>query len=153
MLLQEKALQTKALQEKALDFCLENQSCDRRNSFTEQRFFSVELNVSATFSFWIHSGKFWNPTQLQIRMSRLLCFKKFPRSFLQFSSFFSVLALCTKKNVRNVCFTLCKKYTTLPYSTCRAPCAPHRQVWFYFCDFDFFKTFPFFSLVSAPFLL
>jgi len=31
MLLQKKALQKKALQKKALDFCLENQSCDRRN--------------------------------------------------------------------------------------------------------------------------
>jgi len=30
MLLQKKALQKKALQKKALDFCLENQSCDRR---------------------------------------------------------------------------------------------------------------------------
>ena len=28
--LQKKALQKKALQKKALDFCLENQSCDRR---------------------------------------------------------------------------------------------------------------------------
>ena len=33
MLLQKKALQKKALQKKALDFCLENQSCDRRNDF------------------------------------------------------------------------------------------------------------------------
>jgi len=32
MLLQKKALQKKALQKKALDFCLENQSCDRRES-------------------------------------------------------------------------------------------------------------------------
>ena len=31
MLLQKKSLQKKALQKKALDFCLENQSCDRRN--------------------------------------------------------------------------------------------------------------------------
>jgi len=30
MLLQKKALKKKALQKKALDFCLENQSCDRR---------------------------------------------------------------------------------------------------------------------------
>ena len=30
MLLQKKALQKKALQKKTLDFCLENQSCDRR---------------------------------------------------------------------------------------------------------------------------
>ena len=30
MLLQKKALQKKALQKKALDFCLENQFCDRR---------------------------------------------------------------------------------------------------------------------------
>jgi len=33
MLLQKKALQKKALQKKALDFCLEYQSCDRRNKF------------------------------------------------------------------------------------------------------------------------
>jgi len=32
MLLQKKALQEKALQKKVLDFCLENQSCDRRYS-------------------------------------------------------------------------------------------------------------------------
>ena len=31
--LQKKALQKKALQKKALDFCLENQSCDRRYYF------------------------------------------------------------------------------------------------------------------------
>ena len=30
MLFQKKALQKKAPQKKALDFCLENQSCDRR---------------------------------------------------------------------------------------------------------------------------
>ena len=30
MLLQKKAVQEKALQKKALEFCLENQSCDRR---------------------------------------------------------------------------------------------------------------------------
>jgi len=32
MLLEKKALQKKALQKKALDFCLENQSCDRREN-------------------------------------------------------------------------------------------------------------------------
>jgi len=32
MLLQKKVLQKKALQKKALDFCLENQSCDRRHN-------------------------------------------------------------------------------------------------------------------------
>ena len=44
MLLQKKALQKKALQKKALDFCLANQSCDRRQGRFNRSVEPGELN-------------------------------------------------------------------------------------------------------------
>jgi len=60
MLLQKKALQKKALQKKALDFCLENQSCDRRNKKVDFGIAPLKVpNVDAWNSVNTHRFDVW----------------------------------------------------------------------------------------------
>ena len=72
----------------------QNSFWDAHGSFAEQWFFSVEFERSATFSFWIHSGKFWNPTNCEKFNSDGSLSRRWWEGRI-------LINLCGKNNVRN----------------------------------------------------